>query len=113
MGRLVLTGEIVRLAANTTEEVEAKVVDWGVLSTISVRSNGTEVGDAFGNPYSFSDAANGVPYFYASELDASMIDTFSPATANVRASLALSEASLSGTNNSVAACTIGTPLGDP
>merc|ERR1740138_715688 len=48
-------------------------LNWGVLSTLSTRSEGSSVGDAFGNPYSFADV-NGVPYFYASGLDASAID---------------------------------------
>jgi len=91
----------------------AATLDWGFLSTTSTRSEGTQVGDAFGNPYSFADAGSGVPYFYASDLDASMIDIFTVGKGNSRASLALSEAELKDTNNSVTACKIGTPLGDP
>merc|ERR1711862_233986 len=87
-------------------------IDWGVLSTISTRSNGTDVGEAFGNPYSFADASNGIPYFYASDLDASMIDIFN--ASHSKASLALSEASLGGTSSSVRSCKIGAfPFGDP
>lgn len=91
----------------------AATLDWGFLSTTSTRSEGTQLGDAFGNPYSFADAGSGVPYFYASDLDASMIDIFSASKGNSRASFALSEAELKDTNNSVVACKIGTPLGDP
>ena len=50
-------------------------LQWGVLSTTSTRSAGTTVGAPFGNPYSFADV-DGVPYFYASGLDASMVDLF-------------------------------------
>merc|ERR1712019_18892 len=50
-----------------------KTLNWGVMSTISTRDEATTVGDAFGNPYSHADVA-GVPYFFASDLDASMID---------------------------------------
>merc|ERR1719188_2066095 len=42
-----------------------------------------------------------------------MIDIFTATTANPRVSLALSEASLSGTKNARPDCTIGTGLGDP
>lgn len=67
---------------------------WGVLSTTSSRD---EVkGAAFGNPYSFADANNGVPYFYASVLDASMTDVF--VAGNDQVSLALSEASYSSSH---------------
>merc|ERR1711904_429652 len=92
----------------------AHTLDWGVLSTTSTRSEGAELGGAFGNPYSFADASTGVPYFYASDLDASMIDVFTSPKANPRASFALSEAELAGTTHSRADCTIGgSPLGDP
>ena len=53
----------------------AAKLTWGTLSTTSTRSNGSQVGDAFGNPYSFADVG-GVPYIYASNLDASAIDLF-------------------------------------
>merc|ERR1712014_169372 len=56
---------------------------------------------------------NGIPYFYVSDDDASMIDVFVAKTANPRVSLALSEASLLGTNLTRPDCTIGTGLGDP
>lgn len=86
---------------------------WGVLSTTSARSYGTNVGDAFGNPYSFADV-NGVPYFWASNLDASMIDLFSGGSKGSRqASFALSEAELSGTTSSVPTCEIGSNFSDP
>jgi hypothetical protein len=72
------------------------------------------VGDAFGNPYSFADVA-GVPYFYASDLDASMVDLFGSANASKRASLSLSEAALGGTKSYLwkEKCKIGYGLGDP
>merc|ERR1719313_919017 len=87
---------------------------WGVLSTTSTRTQGTSVGDSFGNPYSFADVA-GVPYFYASDMDASMIDLFGKENASPRASLALSFASLMLDNGTAAeaACRIGDGLGDP
>lgn len=86
---------------------------WGGLSTVSTRSEGTTVGDAFANPYSFADVG-GVPYLFASDLDASMIDAFG-AHGNPRANLALSEASLSGKHSFLwkQKCEIGTLLGDP
>ena len=86
---------------------------WGVLSTVSTRKDGATVGDAFGNPYSFADVG-GVPYIYASDLDASMIDAFGTG-GKPRASLALSEASLPGKHSLLwkEKCEIGTPLGDP
>ena len=64
-------------------------INWGVLSTTSSRSQGSTVGDAFGNPYSFADVG-GVPYMYASDLDASMQDN----ATHSRASLAISEAAV-------------------
>jgi len=87
----------------------AQELKWGALSTLSTRSEGSNIGDAFGNPYGFADV-NGVPYFYASDLDASMIDL----KANTRASFTLSEAGLNANgffHNQ--ACKIGTYLGDP
>ena len=87
---------------------------WGVLSTVSTRDGGATVGDAFGNPYSFADV-NGVPYLFATDMDASMQDIFGNQSTRQRASLALSEASLPG-NHSIAwkeKCQIGTLLGDP
>jgi len=84
---------------------------YGALSTISTRSEASTVGDPFGNPQSFADV-NGVPHIWASMLDSSMMDLFSADGSNPRASLALSEASLAGGNESVGACTIGHPLGD-
>lgn len=95
----------------------ASNLKWGVLSTISSRADGTTVGDPFGNPYSFADASNGIPYFFVSDLDSSIIDLFGGSSntskANPRASLALSEASLSGAD-AINACQISKPpLGDP
>ena len=86
---------------------------WGVLSTVSTRSDGATVGDAFGNPYSFADVG-GAPYVFASDMDASMIDLFGKG-GKPRANLALSEASLPGKHSLVwkEKCQIGTPLGDP
>jgi len=85
---------------------------WGALSTISTRSAATRIGDAFGNPSSFADVG-GVPYLYVSDDDASMIDVFVAKSANPRVSLALSEATLSGTPLARPDCTIGAGLGDP
>ena len=87
-------------------------LNYGVLSTTSTRSYASTIGDPFGNPYSFADASNGVPYFYASDMDASMVDIFTATEPNTRASFSMSEAELTG-NSSVAACEIGTALGDP
>jgi len=83
----------------------------GVLSTTSTRDVASTVGDPFGNPYAHADA-EGIPYFYASDMDASMVDIFTADAASTRVSFAMSEAQLTG-NNSVAACEIGTNLGDP
>merc|ERR1712178_122997 len=83
-------------------------LDWGVLSTTSSRSEGTKPGDAFGNPYSFADAGKGTPYFYGSMLDATMIGL----SKQTKASLALSEASLTG-HDAQEACKIGEAYGDP
>merc|ERR1712176_615235 len=83
---------------------------WGVLSTTSTRSEGTSPGTAFGNPYSYADV-DGVPYIYASDLDASMVDVFAKNATEGAASLALSEAALPG--EPLRSCKIGTFLGDP
>lgn len=94
----------------------AASLDWGALVTTSSRSQGADIGEAFGNPYSFADAATGVPYFYASDLDASMIDIFQGSTStkpNPKASFALSEAALGGTKDEQSACEINSFLGDP
>ena len=76
----------------------AASLTWGVLSTVSTRGEGAEVGAPFGNPYSFADADAGTPYFYASALDASVIDALASTSppANARATLALTEAALGG-----------------
>lgn len=87
-----------------------KNLDYGVLSTTSTRSEASTVGDAFGNPYSFAEK-DGIPYIYASDLDASMVD-IAAESGSTRVSLAMSEAQLTG-NRSIAACEIGTLLGDP
>lgn len=90
----------------------ARTLTWGVLSTISSRTEGTIVGDPFGNPYSFSDV-DGQPYFYASDMDASMIDLFQATKHNSRSTFTLSEASLTGSAVRKQSCQIGTSLGDP
>ena len=71
----------------------AASLTWGVLSTVSTRGEGAEVGAPFGNPYSFADADAGTPYFYASALDASVIAALASTSppANARATLALTE----------------------
>jgi len=86
-----------------------KTLHWGALSTISSRTGSSTPGDAFGNPYGFADAANGIPYIWASDLDSSMVDL----KVSTRMSLALSEATLAGTSEEVPACTIGQGFGDP
>ena len=86
-----------------------KNLDWGVLSTTSARSDGSTPGDPFGNPYSFADASNGIPYFYASDLDASIVDL----QQSTRMSLALSESTLTGTSKEVKSCKIGSGFNDP
>lgn len=85
-----------------------KTLNWGVLSTTSSRSESSTPGDSFGNPYAFAEASNGIPYFYASDLDASMTDL----NVSTRMTLALSEATLAGTSDEVKACTIGAGFGD-
>jgi hypothetical protein len=87
----------------------ATSLTWGVLSTTSTRSEGSTKGDAFGNPYSFADV-DGVPYFYASGMDASMVDLFGSDASTSRGTLSLTEAS---SLEEVAVCKIGHLLGDP
>jgi hypothetical protein len=84
-----------------------KTLNWGVVATTSSRSESSTPGDAFGNPYAFADASNGIPYFWASDLDASITDL----NVSTRMTLALSEATLAGTSDEVPACTIGEGLG--
>merc|ERR1719291_794896 len=92
----------------------ANTLDWGTLSTISTRSDGASVGEAFGNPYSFADASSGIPYFFASMLDASMIDIFGEESAKPRASFALSEAQITDPGFIMRQfCSVGTFIGDP
>lgn len=68
-------------------------IDYGVLSTISSRLPGSV---PFGNVYSFVDgtcrASTGTPYFYGTFLDQTFIDS----KHNPKASLTLTEASLTG-----------------
>ena len=96
-----------------TARYMVSTVDWGALVTTSSRSEGTTVGDAFANPYSFADVA-GVPYVYASSLDASFVDINA---STPRATLALSEAALVDSKGvaTIAACNIANAqaLGDP
>ena len=85
---------------------------WGVLSTISTRSDGSTIGDAFGNPNSFADV-DGVPYIYGAAMDASFVDILS---GKARASLALSEATLMDKDGQavISDCKIGSgTFGDP
>ena len=91
----------------------AHELTWGILSTTSARTEGTTPGTAFGNPYSFADV-DGTPYFYASNLDASMVDLFGASSHSTRGTLALSAASLQG-SDAFSSCKIGglNPLGDP
>merc|ERR1711957_821840 len=88
-------------------------IQWGALVTTSTRnqSEGSKPGDAFGNPNSLADVA-GVPYIYASALDASFVDI---AAGETRISFALTEAALQNSDGSanVTSCKIGAGLGDP
>jgi len=90
----------------------ATTMNYGSLATISTRSEGSTVGDAFGNPYSFADVA-GTPYFWATMLDSSLVDLFGTNQSVARASFALSEAELTGTGDEVGACVIGNRMSDP
>ena len=64
----VITANAVTAAQTARGMVSA--IEWGVLVTTSARnqSQGSEPGDAFGNPNSLADVA-GVPYIYASALE--------------------------------------------
>merc|ERR1712048_1136989 len=90
----------------------ASTLTYGVLSSISTRTEGCKIGDPFGNPYSFADVG-GQPYFWATGLDVSWVDFLSAPEPNPRATLALSEAALTGSNNEQSACVVGGGLGDP
>jgi hypothetical protein len=72
-------------------------LETGVLNTISSREGNH--GAPFGNPYSFVDGpcslSTGIPYFYATEKDQSLIDV-AAAGGNDVVSLSLSEAFMSG-----------------
>merc|ERR1711865_596248 len=85
-------------------------IQWGALVTTSTRnqSQGSHPGDAFGNPNSLADVA-GVPYIYASALDASFVDI---AAGETRISFALTEAALQNSDGSanVTSCKIGARL---
>lgn len=84
-------------------------VQWGTLSTTSSRTEGTTLNDAFGNPTSVADVG-GIPYLYASALDASFVDIDAVRQMNV--SIAISEAALINEDGSmnVTACKIGSGL---
>merc|ERR1712048_1177809 len=91
----------------------ASTLTYGVLSSISTRTEGSKIGDPFGNPYSFADVG-GVPYFWAAAMDVSWVDFFTAKSEpNPRATFALSEASLTGTDNEQSACVVGSGFGDP
>lgn len=102
---------------NSTDQIGtarwmARTFIYGTLSTTSTRPMGSTVGDPFGNPYSFADNNTGVPYFFASDLDASMIDLFVGDNAKPRASFTLSEAQLEG-DRTIKRCKIGAGFDDP
>lgn len=89
-------------------------LDWGTLTTISTRLGGGEI--SFGNIYSFVDGtctnSTGIPYFYGTYLDQSLIDSME----NPMVSLSLSEASLSsvcGNKDGLSACSLVSKYGDP
>ncbi|KAG7353156.1 pyridoxamine 5'-phosphate oxidase [Nitzschia inconspicua] len=104
-------------------------LDWGVLSTISSRMKGDNVGVddtiattttslpvPFGNVYSFVDGtcdkATGIPYLFGTFMDQSFIDSVE----NPFVSLTLSEASLSSVcteREGLSACMLGSKYGDP
>jgi len=66
---------------------QVEQANWGILATTSQHLNGI----AFGNPSSVMDAlGDGTPYFYVSDMDASMVDI----AANPSCTLTLSEASI-------------------
>ena len=97
----------------------AHAASWGVLSTVSNRE--AMVGRPFGNPYSFSDGAEGnstgVPYFLASTYDQSMHDIFaidapSGGAPHPDVSLTLSEAELKGDPRDTRSCAVS-GRGDP
>jgi len=89
-------------------------LDWGTLTTISSRLGTGNV--PFGNTYSYVDGAcsnsTGIPYFYGTFMDQSLIDS----TQNSMVSFTLSEASLSsvcGNKNGLTACSLKSQYGDP
>lgn len=89
-------------------------LDWGTLTTISSRLGDGDI--PFGNIYSFTDGtcnnSTGIPYFYGTYLDQSLIDS----VGNPMVSLSLSEASLSsvcGNKDGLDACSLGSRYGDP
>ncbi len=89
-------------------------LDWGTLTTISTRIGDRNV--PFGNIYSFVDGtctnSTGIPYFYGTYLDQSLIDSME----NPRVSLSLSEASLSsvcGNKDGLEECSLISKYGDP
>ena len=84
-------------------------ITWGTLSTSSTRSEGTNLGTAFGNPYSIADVG-GVPYVYASGLDASATDLFGKESSSPLCTLTLSQASVQHANGSAVFSACGAPL---
>ena len=84
-------------------------ITWGTLSTSSTRSEGTNMGTAFGNPYSIADVG-GVPYVYASGLDASATDLFGKESSSPLCTLTLSQASRQHANGSAVFSACGASL---
>ena len=87
-------------------------ITWGTLTTSSTRSAGTNVGTAFGNPYSIADVA-GVPYVYASGLDASATDLFGSPASSPLCTLTLSQATMQHANGTAVYSACGAPLPRP
>lgn len=83
--------------ANTTKWL-ANALDYGFLSTISARTEGTSPGAPFGNPYSYA-LVDGTPYFYLFMGDASATDALQPDSSSSLASLSLSASSFGNVND--------------
>ena len=84
-------------------------ITWGTLTTSSTRSSGTNLGTAFGNPYSIADVG-GVPYVYASGLDASATDLFGMPSSSPLCTLTLSQATMQHANGTAVFSACGAPL---
>lgn len=98
----------------TTARWMVHSLDWGTLTTISTRLGDRNI--PFGNIYSFVDGtctnSTGVPYFFGTYLDQSLIDSID----NPMVSLSLSEASLSsvcGNKDVLEECSLASKYGDP